>query len=423
MLHAPAQRDISMKGIGQVSPECQGMLCVWRAWDRLGPTGLHRCMVSCKIFLFLVEADIEHTVNATLNTHWTQSKKLQIAANLCSWLWFSEKSTNIEFSFDFHRFALSLSFLSVLCLVHCMFNVRSMYVHCQLIASAYGIPVVKSMRSVKEGVGSVTGCILNSAFAALSLQLLQREHFAQGTSRKSISFSFRPAGHIHIQHTHSLHATMLHAPAQRDISMKGIGQVSPECQGMLCVWRAWDRLGPTGLHRCMVSCKIFLFLVEADIEHTVNATLNTHWTQSKKLQIAANLCSWLWFSEKSTNIEFSFDFHRFALSLSFLSVLCLVHCMFNVRSMYVHCQLIASAYGIPVVKSMRSVKEGVGSVTGCILNSAFKLCLCNFCRESTLLRVRLGKAFLFRFGPQATFTSNTPTHCTRPCFTHLRKGI
>ena len=34
---------------------------------------------------------------------------------------------------------------------------------------------------MKEGVGSVTGCILNSAFAALSLQLLQREHFAQGT--------------------------------------------------------------------------------------------------------------------------------------------------------------------------------------------------------------------------------------------------
>ena len=58
-----------MKGIGQVSPECQGMLRVWRAWDRLGLTGLHRCMVSCKFFLFLVEADIEHTVNATLNTH------------------------------------------------------------------------------------------------------------------------------------------------------------------------------------------------------------------------------------------------------------------------------------------------------------------------------------------------------------------
>ena len=46
-----------MQGIGQVSPECQGMLCVWRAWDRLGLS-----MVSCKI-KFLVEADIEHTVN------------------------------------------------------------------------------------------------------------------------------------------------------------------------------------------------------------------------------------------------------------------------------------------------------------------------------------------------------------------------
>ena len=57
------RKGISMKGIGQVSPECQGMLCVWRGWDRLGLTGLHRCMVSCKFFLFLVEADIEHTVN------------------------------------------------------------------------------------------------------------------------------------------------------------------------------------------------------------------------------------------------------------------------------------------------------------------------------------------------------------------------
>ena len=81
--------------------------------------------------------------------------------------------------------------------VQCTFNVRSLSAHCERM-----VPVVKSMRSVKEGVGSVTGCILNSAFAALSLQLLQREHFAQGTSRKSISFCFRPAGHIHIQHTH-----------------------------------------------------------------------------------------------------------------------------------------------------------------------------------------------------------------------------
>ena len=92
--------------------------------------------------------------------------------------------------------------------VQCTFNVRSLSAHCERM-----VRTVKSMRSVKEGVGSVTGCILNSAFAALSLQLLQGEHFAQGTS---ISFCFRPAGHIHIQHTHSLHATMLHAPAQRD---------------------------------------------------------------------------------------------------------------------------------------------------------------------------------------------------------------
>ena len=60
--------------------------------------------------------------------------------------------------------------------VQCTFNVRSLSAHCECM-----VPVVKSMRSVKEGVGSVTGCILNSAFAALSLQLLQREHFAQGT--------------------------------------------------------------------------------------------------------------------------------------------------------------------------------------------------------------------------------------------------
>ena len=124
--------------------------------------------------------------------------------------------------------------------VQCTFNVRSLSAHCERM-----VPVVKSMRSVKEGVGSVTGCILKSAFAALSLQLLQREHFAQGTSRKSISFCFRPAGHIHIQHTHSLHATMLHAPAQRD---KYEGN-RPGQSGVsrYVVWRAWDRLGLTGL--------------------------------------------------------------------------------------------------------------------------------------------------------------------------------
>ena len=148
--------------------------------------------------------------------------------------------------------------------VQCTFNVRSLSAHCERM-----VPVVKSMRSVKEGVGSVTGCILNSAFAALSLQLLQREHFAQGTSRKSISFCFRPAGHIHIQHTHSLHATMLHAPAQKD-KYEGNRPGQSGVSRMLCVWRAWDRLGLTGSHRCMVSCKFFLFLVEADIEHTVN---------------------------------------------------------------------------------------------------------------------------------------------------------
>ena len=60
--------------------------------------------------------------------------------------------------------------------VQCTFNVRSLSAHCERM-----VPVVESMRSVKEGVGSVTGCILKSAFAALSLQLLQREHFAQGT--------------------------------------------------------------------------------------------------------------------------------------------------------------------------------------------------------------------------------------------------
>ena len=82
-----------------------------------------------------------------------------------------------------------------------------------------------------------------------------------------------------------------------------------------------------------------------------------------------------------------------------------VQCTFNVRSLSAHCERM-----VPVVKSMRSVKEGVGSVTGCILNSAFAaLSLQLLQRESTLLRVRLGKAFLFVFGPQATFTSNTPT--------------
>ena len=40
-----------------------------------------------------------------------------------------------------------------------------------------------------------------------------------------------------------------------------------------------------------------------------------------------------------------------------------------------------------------------------------------------ILSNRLGKAFLFVFGPQAIFTSNTLTHFTRPCFMRLRKGM
>ena len=149
-----------------------------------------------------------------------------------------------------------------------------------------------------------------------------------------------------MQHTQSLHATMLHAPAPRNKYEGNRPGQSVVSRYVVCR----DRLGLTGLHTCMVSCKIksqgacHWSWHWTYSEHTVNATLNTHWTQSKKLQIAANLCSWWWFSEKSTNIEFSFDFHGFALSLSFLSVLCLVHCMFNVRSMYVHCQFIASAW-------------------------------------------------------------------------------
>ena len=147
--------------------------------------------------------------------------------------------------------------------VQCTFNVRSLSAHCERV-----VPVVKSMRSVKEGVGSVTGCILNSAFAALSLQLLQREHFAQGTLGKAFLFVFGPqATFTSNTPTHCTRPCFTHL--RKGISMQGIGQVSPECEGMLCVWRAWDRLGLTGLHRCMVSCK-GKFLVEADIEHTVN---------------------------------------------------------------------------------------------------------------------------------------------------------
>ena len=115
--------------------------------------------------------------------------------------------------------------------VQCTFNVRSLSAYCERM-----VPVVKSMRSVKEGVGSVTGCILNSAFAGLSLQLLQREHFAQGTVSEKHFFLFsarRP-------HSHPTHPLTARDHASR---MQGIGQVSPECQGMLCVWRAWDRLG------------------------------------------------------------------------------------------------------------------------------------------------------------------------------------
>ena len=250
--------------------------------------------------------------------------------------------------------------------VQCTFNVRSLSAHCERV-----VPVVKSMRSVKEGVGSVTGCILNYAFAALSLQLLQREHFAQGTSRKSISFCFRPAGHIHIQHTHSLHATMLHAPAQRD-------KCAGNRPGQSGVWRyvvcleSMDRLGLTGLHRCMVSCK-GKFLVEADIEHTVNiqwtATLNTHWTQSKKLQIAANLCSWLWFSRKKHK---HWIFFRFPPIRSFPQF---SQCSMP-RSLHVQCTFtVSSLRARGTCRKKYEVCEGRrGSVTCCILNSR----LCSF---------------------------------------------
>ena len=61
------------------------------------------------------------------------------------------------------------------------------------------------------GKGHALICQLSS----ISKRTLVQD-FVHQPSRKSISFCFRPAGHIHIQHTHSLHATMLHAPAQRD---------------------------------------------------------------------------------------------------------------------------------------------------------------------------------------------------------------
>ena len=90
------------------------------------------------------------------------------------------------------------------------------------------------------------------------------QDFVHQPSRKSIPFCFRPAGHIHIQHTHSLHATMLHAPAQRD---KYAGN-RPGQSGSVKVCCVSGEHG-IGWVSGMVSCKI-KFLVEADIEHTVN---------------------------------------------------------------------------------------------------------------------------------------------------------
>ena len=122
-------------------------------------------------------------MNATLNTHWTQSKKLQIAAKCSKSVQLIVIFRKKHKSWIFFRFPPIRSFpQSSQCSmprslhVQCTFNVRSLSAYCERM-----VPVVKSMRSVKEGVGSVTGCILNSAFAGLSLQLLQREHFAQGT--------------------------------------------------------------------------------------------------------------------------------------------------------------------------------------------------------------------------------------------------
>ena len=214
------------------------------------------------------ERNIEHTLN-TVQKAANSSKSVQLIVIFRKkhkhWIFFRFPPIRSFPQFSQCSMPRSLH-------VQCTFNVRSLSAHCERV-----VPVVKSMRSVKEGVGSVTGCILNSAFAALSLQLLQREHFAQGTSRKSISFCFRP------RRPHSHHNTPTHCTRpcfthlRKGISVQGIGQVSPECEGMLCVWRAWDRLGLTGLHRCMVSCK-GKFLVEADIEHTVNIQWTQHWT-------------------------------------------------------------------------------------------------------------------------------------------------
>ena len=110
----------------------------------------------------------------------------------------------------------------------------------------------------------------------------------------------------------------------------------------------------------------------------------------------------------------------------FPSVFSVFYASFTACSMYVQCTFTVSllrAHG--TCRKKYEVCEGRRGKRN-RLYFEFRLCrfvFATFAERALCSGYCLGKAFLFVFGPQATFTSNTPTHCTRPCFTRLRKGI
>ena len=110
----------------------------------------------------------------------------------------------------------------------------------------------------------------------------------------------------------------------------------------------------------------------------------------------------------------------------FPSVSSVFYASFTTCSMYVQCTFTVSS--LRAHGTCRKKYEVCEGRRGKRNRLYFEVRLCSFVFATVAERALcsgycLGKAFLFVFGPQATFTSNTPTHCMRPCFTHLRKGI
>ena len=149
--------------------------------------------------------------------------------------------------------------------VQCTFNVCSLSVHSERMVPVE--PVVKNFAVCEGRRGKRNRFYFGFPPLQLCLCNLCRENtLLRVPSRKSISFCFWPAGHIHIQHTHPLHASMLHAPAQRDAYEGDRSGQSGLSRYVACqVYGTW-------FHRCMVSCNTKLVSVSGRLP--LKLTLN-----------------------------------------------------------------------------------------------------------------------------------------------------